>query len=84
MTPIEKQILKNQADIMRHLSRQESYFMIRLSETSTLLNPESNKEEPCCEMPEREEEGKSTFAFKIGKEIEKKFVSSKQDEVKGE
>lgn len=56
MTPIEKQILLNQVEIMRCLKKEDwNYFDLRLQETSDLLNPESNKEEPCCEMPEREE-----------------------------
>ena len=61
MTPIEKQILRNQFHIMRYLWStetskikmfEESIFK-QIKRTEQLLNP-IQEEEPCCEMPERE------------------------------
>ena len=44
MTPIEKQILKNQLDIMRWIGKsQDGYFKYRIEETNELLNPTEDK-----------------------------------------
>ena len=60
MTPIERQILRNQFHIMRYLWStetskikmfEESIFK-QIKRTEQLLNP-IQEEEPCCEMPER-------------------------------
>jgi len=59
MTPIERQILKNQATILKGLTGLslgvETLLSInnRMEETNNLFKEKS--EEPCCEMPEREE-----------------------------
>ena len=55
MTPIERQILKNQADIMFWISKgdnpMEGYFGKRIKETIELLSPEII-EESACDMEE--------------------------------
>lgn len=57
MTPIEKQILKNQSrilSILSDLSKDDTGHTIhRINETQELLNP--TNEEDCCEMPEEDE-----------------------------
>ena len=51
MNEIERQILKNQVDIMRSLKGWDVTFNIRLQETSDLLNPKQT-EESACDMEE--------------------------------
>lgn len=64
MTPIEKQILKNQKEIMFAMTSMCDKFDFKFSandlskcidETDLLLNP-IQEEEPCCEMPPRDGE----------------------------
>ena len=51
MNEIEKQILLNQVDIMRNLSKMNTSLDLRLQETSNLLNPKG-ADEDCCDMEE--------------------------------
>lgn len=61
MTPIERQMLENQCWIMENTLSNgdgiwvETKFQL-IDKTKELINPESNKEEPCCEMPPRDNE----------------------------
>ncbi len=62
MRPIERQMLRNQRDIMfwissKNKSPYDGYFGLRIKETEELLNP-IESDEPCCEMPEEEVKSK--------------------------
>ena len=54
MTPIERQILKNQVKIIEEVKKDimSVYEIEEVIETKKLLKEESK--EPCCEMPEEE------------------------------
>ncbi len=80
MTPIEKQILKNQATILQRLADHEDANSLksisnRLSETSEFF--QESKEEPCCEMPEEEPDYTSLYTDHLGK---KEFALARKGE----
>jgi len=72
MTPIERQMLKNQRIILRYLwlkdndytSGDRTLLIETAKETERLLNPKQS-DEPCCEMPEEEEEVGCNCGFKV-------------------
>lgn len=81
MNEIEKQILVNQMKMMNHIygKSNQTYNELEISikKTLDLLKEKESKEEPCCEMPEREQP-----PFITNREIKEKFAKSKQGEGK--